>query len=308
MGKTGKYYTATILALFIWSTSFIGTKIAYATFPPLTLGALRFVVATIVLGIALLIKQEFVKPSLKDLGVMSLSGALGITLYFAMQNIGIHLTTASNAALIVGCYPAIATLLELIIYKVRPSAINVVGIFIAMAGVFILTFKDSVIGNGDGMNQQAGNLILIATGFVWTFYNFMTQKVVNKYPAITVSFYQTIAGTILFLPLTLVERDAWVSPTPISISALIYLGVLCSVIAFLLYNFGLRKIPPSRSVTLMNLVPIFGVIFSVLILHETVTLQQLAGGIIVIAGVLLSVKQPISRVTEGKLNYKREAI
>ncbi len=299
MGQVGKYYAASILALFIWSTSFIATKIAYTTFPPLTLGALRFIVAAIVLGIALLIKQEFVKPSFGDLAIMSLSGALGITLYFAMQNIGISLTTASSAAMIVACYPAVTTLLELIIYKVTPSAFKVLGIFIAMAGVFILTFTDSAIDNSGGINQPAGNLILIATGFVWAFYNFTTEKIVNKYPAITVSFYQTIAGTILFLPFTLIERHEWISPTLTSSSALLYLGVFCSVIAFMFYNFGLRKLPSSTSVTMMNLVPIFGVILSVLILHETVTLQQLAGGIIVITGVLLSVKQSISRVTEG---------
>ncbi|WP_371368128.1 hypothetical protein SRRS_18110 [Sporomusa rhizae] len=290
MRNIKKYYAASTLALLIWSTSFIGTKIAYSTFPPLTLGALRFVIASIFLGIALIIKREFAKPTFKDLGVMSLSGALGITLYFAMQNIGVSLTTASSAALIVASYPAVTTLLELIIYNVKPSATKVVGIFIAMAGVFILSFSETDAGDGDGKDQFIGNLILIATGFVWTFYNFVTQKVVNKYPAITVSFYQTIAGTILFLPLILVERHEWVSPTLISFSALIYLGVLCSVVAFMFYNFGLRKIPPSTSVTLMNLVPIFGVIFSVLILHETITLQQLAGGVITIAGVLLSVK------------------
>ena len=307
MNQSGKYYAASIFALFIWSTSFIGTKIAYTTFSPLTLGALRFLVAVIVLGITLLIKQEFMKPSLKDLGIMSLSGALGITLYFAMENIGVSLTTASSAALIVACYPAITTLLELIIYKTRPSAIKVLGIFIAIVGVFILTFTNSEVDNSGDTNQLAGNLILIATGFVWTFYNLITQKVVNKYPAITVSFYQTIAGTLLFLPLALIERNDWVLPTMISFLALIYLGVLCSVIAFMFYNFGLRKIPPSTSVTLMNLVPIFGVIFSMLILHEAVTLQQLAGGIIVIAGVLLSVKQTIFGVTKkGTLKYKKE--
>ncbi|MEE4566118.1 DMT family transporter [Paenibacillus polymyxa] len=93
------YYTSTILALLIWSTSFIATKAAYTTFPPLTLGLSRFIIASIVLGIVLLIKKEQVKVKPKDLATISFSGVLGITLYFSMENIGVSLTTASNAAM-----------------------------------------------------------------------------------------------------------------------------------------------------------------------------------------------------------------
>lgn len=77
-------------------------------------------------------------------------------------------------------------------------------------------------------------------------------------------------------------------PTATSMMALIFLGIGCSVIAFLLYNYGLRKLAASTAVSLMNLVPVLGLLFSVLILHESVTMQQIIGGIIVICGVTLS--------------------
>ncbi len=73
-------YAFTVAALLIWSTSFIGTKIAYATFPPITLGALRFVIASAVLGVALIGGKAHVKPTLKDLGVMAVPGVVGIAL------------------------------------------------------------------------------------------------------------------------------------------------------------------------------------------------------------------------------------
>lgn len=282
------YYISTIFALLIWSTSFIGTKIAYASFSPITLGAARFIIASVVLGMVLIIKKEFIKPHLKDLGMIAISGVLGITLYFTMENIGVNLTTASNAALIVACYPAITALLELFIYKTKLSKYKMLGILVAMAGVYILLHVNS---DANSKNQVIGSIILIATGVVWAFYNFTTRKMINKYPAITLSFYQTVAGTIFFIPLAFVERKQWRVPTGTSLFTLVYLGVLCSVIAFLLYNFGLRKLSSSSAVSLMNLVPIFSVIFSALILHETVSLQQLIGGVIIIAGVMLSIKQ-----------------
>lgn len=286
--KNHIYLAATVFALLIWSTSFIGTKLAYASFPPITLGALRFIIASFILMIILLIKREFIRPPLKDMLTISASGILGITLYFTMQNIGVNLTTASNAALIVASYPAITTLLELIIYKIRISRFKISGIFLAMVGIYLLSY---VAATKNNQTQYLGNIILIATGVVWAFYNFTTRKVVNKYPAITVSFFQTITGTIFFIPLTLIERVDWQMPTVESVTILVYLGVMCSVVAFILYNFGLRKISASTSVSLTNLVPVFGVIFSILFLHESVSLRQIIGGLIVISGVLLSLKK-----------------
>lgn len=282
------YYVAAILAIVIWSSSFISTKIAYTTFPPITLGAVRFIIASFILGVVLIIKKEKVIPTLQDLRIIAVSGFLGITLYFVMENIGLSLTTASNAALIVACYPAITALLERIIYKIKLSKRKIIGILLAIFGVYLLAY---VPGAENQESQLLGNIILIATGLAWAFYNFTTRKVANKYPAVTLSFYQTIAGTLCFIPLAFIEKSEWQAPTLLSLSMLIHLGVLCSVIAFLLYNFGLRKLSSSTSVSLMNLVPIFGVIFSMIILGETVTGQQIIGSIIVIGGVFLTIKQ-----------------
>ncbi|GAA3411283.1 DMT family transporter [Paenibacillus hodogayensis] len=286
------YYASTVTALLIWSTSFIATKAAYATFPPITLGAARFVIATAVLGIFLLLLKERTLPAPKHLALMALSGSLGITLYFMMENIGVSLTSASNAALIVASYPAVTALLEWLLYRTKLSASKMLGIALAMIGVYVLSQTG---GAEEGGSHIVGNVILIGTGFVWAFYNFTTRKIVNQYPAITLSFYQTAAGTLLFLPFVWIERNAWQPPTLATWSLLLYLGVICSVVAFMLYNFGLRKLSASVSVSLMNLVPIFGVLFSILFLRETVSWLQAAGGLVVIVGVLLSAAQPTSK-------------
>jgi drug/metabolite transporter (DMT)-like permease len=279
---------------------------AYTTFPPITLGACRFVVATIVLGGLMLVKRQFVLPHKKHLPWISLSGILGITLYFAMENLGVSMTSASNAALIVASYPAVTALLELLIYRTPFTIKKAIGIGIAILGVVML----SDIQQDNGSNTLLGNLILIATGIVWAFYSFVTRKVIIEYPGVVFSFYQTIAGTLCFLPLTLFERKSWQMPTPFTFGVMIYLGVLCSVAAFMLYNLGLRELSAGTSVSLMNLVPIFGVVFSIIFLKETVSLQQIFGGVIVIAGVLLSIhhgKEKITSLSESvtDLNVKQ---
>lgn len=283
----GPYLASGLAAVLIWSTSFVGTKIAYSTFPPLTLGACRFILATILLAAVVGVRKQLAQPKRGDLKLLALSGFLGITMYFAMENIGVSLTSASNAALICASYPAITILLERVIYGIKFTRMKALGVAMAIFGVYLIASQDG--GNLEG-SKFIGNIILFVTGFVWAFYNFVTRKVVNTYPALTVSFYQTLFGTIAFIPLALVEYKDWRMPTPGSFAVLMYLGILCSVAAYMLYNYGLRRLSASTAVTLINLVPVFGVLLSVLILGETVRKEQLIGGAIVIAGVILSVR------------------
>ena len=279
---------AVVAAMLIWSTSFVATKLAYASFPPLTLGALRFVIALAALSVMTRVGGGFVLPPRRDLLVMFAGGALGITLYFAMENIGVSLTSASNAALIMASYPAITILMERLTYGTRVSGRKWVGVLVAIVGVMLVSGMQTAQA---GQNQLLGNLILSATGFVWALYNFTTRSVVNKYSAVTVSFYQTLAGALLFIPLAFVEVDKWAVPDGQSVLVLFYLGVLCSVAAFMLYNYGLRKLSAGTAVSLANLVPVFGVLLSVLVLGETLHPLQILGGVVVILGVTLSVRQ-----------------
>ncbi len=284
MKKENIYYIASTTAILLWSASFIATKFAYTSFSPLMVGFIRFLIAAILLFVVRVITKDKVHPDKKDMTKIALSGLLGITLYFAAENIGVQFTTASNASLIVASYPAITALFEFFIYKTKPTLRKIIGISLAFGGVLILTTKSGVGGN----EALWGNLILIAAGVVWTFYNFITRSVTDKYSPVTLSFYQFLFGTVFFVPLVLIEYQPIGAITGTGIAAMIYLSLGCSVGAFLLYNFGLRKLSAATSVSLMNLVPVFGIIFSALFLKETITLTQILGGIVVIAGVILS--------------------
>ncbi|CAM3375057.1 MULTISPECIES: DMT family transporter [Saccharibacillus] len=282
------YLIAALIAIVFWSTSFVGTKIAYASFPPLTLGAARFAIASLILGGIVLLRREFVRPAPRDLGLMALSGLLGTTVYFALENIGVQLTTASSAALIVASYPAVTALLELFFYRTRISWMRGLGIALAIFGVYRISGGGAEQG---GPHELTGNLLLIAAGFVFALYNFATRQVVGRYSMVTVSFYQTVAGTIAFVPLALIEAPQWRVPTTESLWILLYLGVFCSVAAFMLYNFGLRGLTAGTAMALMNLVPIIGVALSIGLLGESLRPGDWIGGLIVILGVALSVRE-----------------
>ncbi|NRT71350.1 DMT family transporter [Clostridium beijerinckii] len=283
-GTLSYYYLASTGAVVLWSASFIATKLAYETFAPIQLAAVRTLFAVILFWFMRKITSNNEQIQKEDRMRIALSGFLGITLYFAIENIGVSMTSSSNSALIVASFPAVTTLLEFFIYHSKPNIKKVLGIILAIIGVAVLT-QINVDGNSKSM---LGNIILIGAGIVWAFYNFITRDLTNKYSAMTLTYYQMLAGFIFFLPFVIIEGKTWRMPTMTSASALIYLSVGCSIVAFLLYNLGLRKLSASISVSLMNLVPVLGLIFSILILHESVSTVQILGGVIVIIGVILS--------------------
>lgn len=252
------------------------------------MGASRFVIASLLLGALTLLPKNRVRLQKKDIWIVALSGFLGITSYVVLQNIAVQWTSASSATLIIASYPIITLVLETLIYRTKLNIFKVIGILIAIGGVVILSY---VKAEERAKGELLGIIMLMVAGVVWAFYNFLTKRVVNRYPSITLLFYQTLAGTLCLLPLSLFERAKWTMSTLMSFSMILFLGVFCSALAFLLYNLGLKKLSASSVTSMLNLVPIFGVFFSWALLGEQVALPKFIGGAIVILGVMLSVRK-----------------
>ncbi len=274
-------------AALIWSTSYTVTKVALVELPPLTIGALRFAIAAMVLGIIVKLQGKLVRPGFTDAGRFAIGGILGTTIYFSMENVGVDLATASDAALLVAAYPAITMVLEILIFRTRASRVRFLGVGLAIVGVYLIVGQ-SPPGSGD--NRLLGDLILIASGVIWAFYNFATRKIGQSFPMLTVVFYQTVAGAIAFVPVALIEREQWQLPSAGTSLIVLYLAVFCSVAAFLLYAYGLKELDAGSAVNLLNLVPVFGVAFALLVLQEPVSMAQLFGGLIVVCGVVLGLR------------------
>lgn len=290
-------------AVLLWSTSFVATKLALGEVPPLTLGAARFLVAACVLGVAVGVLGGVRRPPADDLGRLAVGGLLGITVYFSMENFGVHLATASDAALLVAAYPAITMLLEILVYRARVSPVRFAGVGLAVLGVYMIVGGSP---GGTGTDRLLGDVLLVATGFVWALYNFSTRGVVRRYAMPTVLFYQTLFGAAAFLPLALLESGSWQTPGPLSLLVVAYLGLFCSLVAFWLYAHGLKGLDAGSAVNIMNLVPVFGVLVAVVVLGEPVGVFQLLGGLVVVGGVTLGMKGPPG-ATEGTEKVATEA-
>ena len=296
------YYITTILSMLIWSASYVFTDISYKAMSPIQVAAVRSLITTVIFFVIRLAQKGgharqrkkfgtlaedtplIETPEKRDMVWIYLSGLFGITVYMILENFGVSYTTTSNAALIVASFPAITVLLEFLIYKIRPTAAKSIGIVLAIVGVMILTGTTAE----GSRNQLLGNICLIAAGFTWAIYSFITRKVADKYSPMTLTYYQMLGSTVFYIPFLFAESAAW-KPWDLSVAgSMLFLSLGCSLAAFLLYNFGLKRLSAGVSAIFLNLIPVFGIVLSALVAKETISMYPLIGGAVVIGGVILS--------------------
>ena len=134
---------AVIAAALVWSTSYSVTKVVLDELPPLTIGAARFLLAALLLRLLVRAKGLSTATASGDRRQLAVGGLLGITLYFAVENIGVNLATAADAALLMAAYPAITLLLESVLFGMRGSPLRYAGVGLAMFGVYLIVRRTS---------------------------------------------------------------------------------------------------------------------------------------------------------------------
>lgn len=274
-----------IVSILIWSASFVATKFSYDVFTPLVLCFIRFFVASVVLLLLQMTCNRGKKLPPEDRRAVMISGLSGVTIYYSFENVGLSLTSAANASVITAVYPVMTILLGVLFFHERVPFRQLFGILTAVAGIIVVTYT-----NVEGESSSLiGNLLLIANGFNWGMYNYEVQKVSQKTDSLSLTCYQTLYGSLFLLPALLLEAPFQVGVlTTRAVLSILFLIFGCSIGAYFLYNEGLRHISAISAASVLNLMPVFGLFFSAVLLKEAITARQIVGCIAVMAGVMLS--------------------
>lgn len=287
-GRSGGHASAIAAvtgAAFFWSTSYAVTKLLLSRLGPMYIGTVRFCVAALILGVAVLAGGRLRGLRSRDVILHCAAGLVGITLYFVVENYGVQRTTAGDASLIVAFYPLATAVSDIVVLRARVIGRQWAGMGLGMAGVAVITQQ----AGAHSGHRLAGDLLLIGGGAVWAGYNLIAKSAGNRLDPLTGTFIQTAAGAAGFLVATLAAgHTAALLPGPSALLLLLYLALGCSIGGFLLYNLGLRTLSSSSAVAILNLVPLFGVLSAAVIDGEHVSVPQLLGGGVVVVGVLLA--------------------
>lgn len=280
-----------LIAIVIWGGAYVVTKAGLDAVPPMWLALLRYVVASVLLVPLALARGGLARlPRPIPWRTLVLMALSGVGLYYVLFNLGISYTTASQSALIQSSIPVVTAIMAVLWLGERLSAQRVAGIVLAVAGVALIVARTPA--SGTGSNPALGNALTIASVFSWGVYTMFAKRIANADP-LAVTTLVSVIGTVMLIPAALVETTD-ISLASISTKgwlAVAFLGVFPSAVAYLLFNRALRDIDASVVGTLMNLTPVIGVLSGVIVLGETVTTTAIAGGVIVLAGVFVSMRR-----------------
>jgi drug/metabolite transporter (DMT)-like permease len=161
---------------------------------------------------------------------------------------------------------------------------KITGIIISLMGVIIVISRGKVTQLLSGL--ELGDLFMLGCPLTWAIYTMAGKPVLKHTTPLQASAWASLSGLIMLLLFSTGETFPVNIPAKVWV-ALAYLGIVGTVIAFVWYYDGIKTIGPMRTAIFTNLVPVFAVLLSVIILHEQVSWYTWFGGALVIGGVLL---------------------
>jgi drug/metabolite transporter (DMT)-like permease len=268
-----------------WGLSFVSSKtVLNAGVPPMTMVAIRFLVATVVLNLFVRKFDPSARLRKRDIVPLALSGLFGLTIYFFFEARGIKLTSASHASLIIATIPVFTVVAEAIFFRTRITALAAAGIVLSVAGVVFLVRRP---GEPFLSGSLVGDLFMFGACLSWVVYILLSKNLHKRMSEIAITAYQSLFGTLFMLPLAILEHRQWV---PITLTAglnIVYLALFCSALSNFLYVHALSRLGPIVISPYVNLIPVVSVLGGVLILGESLAWGQVVGGALILAGVLI---------------------
>jgi drug/metabolite transporter (DMT)-like permease len=278
------------LLLFAMAVCFGGTwpagKLAVEDVTPFTVAATRFTLATLLLAFWAARRGGLKRPARSDLPLVLALGATAVAGYNALFLYGLELAPASDGAIIVpGLAPVFSMLIAWPVLGERVGRRGLAGLLLAFAGV------TAVIQPSGGVDRDRvlGAVLFVAGAACWGIYSVLGKSATARFGAVTATLYATATGALMLLPFSIAESGwskladgdaaAWAS--------IAYLAVFGTVLAFVFFYEGVSRIGPSRATAFALLVPIFGVLGSVLVLGESIGAGTIVGGIAILAGLWL---------------------
>ncbi|WLR51380.1 DMT family transporter [Bacillus tianshenii] len=283
-------YLLPVLAALFWGGNFVIGRGFSETMPPFTLAFLRWCTAFLFFlpfgWHDMKTSMPLFKRHWQPVFWLSLTG---IVIFNSFVYIAVHFTTSINAALINAPAPVFIMLLSFLFLKERLAWQHIVGFIFSLIGVLFIISRGSleVLLN---FSINKGELWMVAAVIDWAIYSVLVKKYAPLYPAKGLFLVTMAVGAMILAPFSAYE---WLSGVPMtfgmnSIFGILYLGVFASVAAFLSWNSAVALVGPGKASPFLNLIPMFASFFAVTFLGESLQWSQLAGGSIVIIGVLIT--------------------
>jgi drug/metabolite transporter (DMT)-like permease len=268
-----------------WGAAFSGIKVLLRDLSPGALTAGRLLVAALTFCLVAAVRSP--RPLDRRPGDgwrLLLLGVTGSAGYHLALNWGEERVTAGVASLLVATMPLMVTALAVAVGVERWTRAGVAGALLGMGGVGVL-----VVGSGQGLGAQsaAGVLVTLGAPAAYAVYTVVAKGLADRYDGVQLNLLGSWVGALIALPFALGDLGAWGRLGWEAWVWLLYLGALSTAAAYVAYVWALRSWSASAVASIVYLVPVSSLLWAWVLLGEVPSAWAVAGGALVVAGVVL---------------------
>ena len=279
-----------LAASMIWGTAFIFQSVANDVMQPYTFVTTRSFIATVVMGLLILIRSK-VNPNkqIVKLGkpkgyALAVLAGLALSIAMILQQVGLLGTTSGKAGFLTALYILFVPLLGFLVNK-KPTLVVWVGLLGAISGFYFLSFSGET-----GLSINVYDMLILGCAFAYAFQIFFIDQIQNRLDSLMFSFVQFAVATVITSIPMLVEEGIDLSflQSPTAIYALLYVGIVSSCIAYTFQIIGQKRVKSAPVATLiMSLEAVFALIAGMIFLQETITPSQSVGMALILVSIVL---------------------
>lgn len=277
------------LAASIWGGMYVVSKVVLQVIAPLELVWLRFVVALVFLiGMGVLTRQSW-RIRRQDIGLVLAIGVIGYAASIWAQFLGTKLSSAQMGSLITAATPAFMVVFARLLLGERITGKKALSVTLATFGVLLIVGLGNV-----SPSYRLGGLVLAVAALTWALMSVLVKRVPAGYSLIVVTTYAMLVATVIITPFTLPHMDTVIHAVlarPVLWAGVLYLGIVSTAGAFFLWNKGLQMVDAATGGLYFFFQPLVGTLLGWLLLGEQVGLAFWAGAGLILAGVMLVIRE-----------------
>jgi drug/metabolite transporter (DMT)-like permease len=286
-------YSGLVFTMLVWGLAWPVGRLLATNLPPVSIAAIRYAIVVPVLFAILWFREGSFKIERSWIPTLVVMGALNTTLYQIFFLYGVKYAAASDDSLVIGIGPVLIAVIASFVLKERLTGTKIFGFVSGLAGIITISILSP---NTQVLNRPLGVTLVFGGATAYALYTVILRRFIaanrannngSQQSSLSILSWISLFGWIFLIPLSIVEAPWTYSWDTGSWLGILYLAILSTVVGYFLYIEGVSKIGAGRSAIFGNLVPVFGVLTSFLLLGENLSPWTAVSFLLIFAGVLL---------------------